>query len=132
MPLWLNADVIEGPGGKKPLPGELFVRTCMEGCPAATLSLDPRLLVFEYSAGIVLRQTQVELVGKLVRCARNGRSICHQLIMGEGKTTVISPLLALLLADGAQLLMQIVPAPLLAFSLGVLRAVFGSGALRKS
>ena len=51
--------------------------------------------------------------------------------MGEGKTTVISPLLALLLADGSQLLMQIVPAPLLAFSLGVLRSVFGSGALRK-
>ena len=74
----------------------------------------------------------MQLLRKLVPGARAGRSLCHQMLMGEGKTTVISPLLALLLADGAQLLMQIVPAPLLAFSLGVLRAVFGSGALRKS
>ena len=70
-------------------------------------------------------------MGELAAAARAGRSVCQQMLMGEGKTTVISPLLALLLADGSQLLMQIVPAPLLAFSLGVLRSVFGPGALLK-
>ena len=45
---------------------------------------------------------QAELVGKLVRGARNGRSMCHQMLMGEGKTTVVAPLLGLLLADGSQ------------------------------
>ena len=98
---------------------------------AETLCFDPRLLVYEYSTGLVLRTAQVELLGKLVRGARTGRSICHQLLMGEGKTTVISPLLALLLADGSQLVVQIVPSALLAFSLGVLRSSFSIPALRK-
>ena len=102
-----------------------------DGDAAMSLSFDPRLLVYEYSTGIVLRSAQVELVGKLVRGARTGRSICHQLLMGEGKTTVISPLLALLLADGSQLVMQIVPSSLLAFSLNVLRAAFTTPSLHK-
>ena len=80
-------------------------------------TLDPRFLVFEFCAGIVLRPQQVELVGKLVAGARANQSVCHQMLMGEGKTTVISPLLALLLADGSQLVMQVVPAPLLRFAL---------------
>ena len=88
------------------------------GAAPPTHCLDPRLLCFEFSMGLVLRPQQVQLLRKLVPGARAGRSLCHQMLMGEGKTTVISPLLALLLADGSQLLMQIVPAPLLAFSLG--------------
>lgn len=36
------------------------------------------------------------------------------MIMGQGKTTVICPLLALFLAKGANLVTQIVPSPLLA------------------
>ena len=39
MPLWLNADVIKGPGGREPIPGETFVRQCVFFCPTATLSL---------------------------------------------------------------------------------------------
>ena len=39
MPLWLNADVIRGPGGRPPIPGEQFVARCLEHCPSATLSL---------------------------------------------------------------------------------------------
>eukprot|EP00965_Chrysotila_dentata_P249233 6208794-Pleurochrysis_carterae.AAC.1 len=52
--------------------------------------------------------------------------------MGEGKTTVIAPLLGLLLGDGSQLVLQIVPAPLLSFSLAVLRQCFSSAPLLKS
>ena len=38
----------------------------------------------------------------------------QQMLMGEGKTTAIAPLLSLCLADGRRLVMQIVPDPLLA------------------
>ena len=37
----------------------------------------------------------------------SGASLCHQLIMGAGKTTVIAPLLALLLGDGNTLVTQV-------------------------
>ena len=90
------------------------------------LSLDPRILVFEVARDIILRPAQVELVSKLA----SGRgSICHQMLMGEGKTTVVAPLLTQLLADGTQLVMQIVPAALQSFSLSVLRSCFGTGYL---
>jgi hypothetical protein len=39
MPLWLNADVVRGPGGRTPIPGKEFVESCLEHCPSATLSL---------------------------------------------------------------------------------------------
>ena len=39
MPLWLNADVVCGPGGRDPIPGQAFVRRCVAACPGATLSL---------------------------------------------------------------------------------------------
>ena len=45
-----------------------------------------------------------------------GESHCEQMIMGGGKTTVVGPLLALLLGDGKTLVMQVVPAALLEFS----------------
>lgn len=37
----------------------------------------------------------------------SGGSLCHQLIMGAGKTTVVTPLLALLLADGQTCITQV-------------------------
>ena len=46
--------------------------------------------------------------GLVVNGARQGRSLCHQMLMGEGKTTVVAPLLALLLGDGTQIVMQVV------------------------
>ena len=72
-----------------------------EAAAAAAATYDPRLLVFEFSTGFVLRAQQVELVGKLVSSTLAGGSVCHQMLMGEGKTTVVSPLLALLLGDSA-------------------------------
>jgi len=50
------------------------------------------------------------------------RSLCHQLLMGAGKTTVIAPLLTLMLADGSRLVMLVVPASLLHFSRSVFRS----------
>ena len=70
------------------------------------LSYDPRYLIFEFTTSIILRETQVRLVEKFVGTLTEGRSLVSQLIMGAGKTTTIAPLLALLIADGSQLVMQ--------------------------
>jgi hypothetical protein len=58
-----------------------------------------RLLTFKYPQ-------QVELVRQIMGSLGQGESVCHQMIMGAGKTTVVGPLLALLLADGNTLVMQ--------------------------
>ena len=94
-------------------------------------SLDPRMLVFEFAGGMVLRPPQVSLISKLVSGATQGRSMCHQMLMGEGKTTVIAPMLALLIGDGSMLVTQIVPTPLLRFSHATLRSAFSAPPLHK-
>jgi hypothetical protein len=92
--------------------------------------LDPRFLLFEFCEGILLRDSQVALVKKLLAHMQAGQSICHQMIMGAGKTTVVSPLLAMLLSSADTLVVQVVPPALLTFSAGILRERFGS-AIRK-
>ena len=52
------------------------------------------------------------------------------MIMGAGKTTVVGPLLAMLLANSSTLMLEVVPPALLDFSAGVLRERF-STAIRK-
>ena len=87
-------------------------------------SYDPRFLVFEYvgESQIMLRKTQVEMVRKFV----SGGSVVKQMIMGAGKTTVIAPLLALMLGDGNSLVMSVVPKALLEMSRNVMRSTFSS------
>ena len=48
------------------------------------------------------------------------------MIMGAGKTTVVGPLLCLILGDGSNLVTQVVPPALLEFSRSVLRTTFSS------
>jgi hypothetical protein len=48
------------------------------------------------------------------------------MIMGAGKTTVVAPLLAMILADGKSLVTQVVPHALLDFSRGVMREKFAA------
>ena len=48
----------------------------------------------------------------------------QQMIMGAGKTTVVGPLLAMLLANSGTLMLEVVPPALLDFSAGVLRERF--------
>ena len=48
------------------------------------------------------------------------------MIMGAGKTTVISPLLSLILADGASLIHQVVPKHLLDQTKQVMRTCFSN------
>jgi len=53
------------------------------------------------------------------------------MIMGAGKTTVVAPLLALMLADGKRLVAQVVPQALLDFTRNVTRERF-SAVVRKT
>jgi thiol-disulfide isomerase/thioredoxin len=86
--------------------------------------IDPRFLVFEFLFNIVLRKRQVEMVRWFVKNAREGISRVQQMIMGQGKTTVVGPLLALILADGATLVTQVMPTALLDQSRTILRKCF--------
>ncbi|CAM9378411.1 unnamed protein product [Chrysoparadoxa australica] len=94
-----------------------------DGQPA----LDPRLLLMEFSSGILLHKAQVQLIGKFMSKTFKGESMCHQMIMGAGKTTVVAPTLALLLADGKRLVMEVVPDALLDFVVNIMRGVFSVG-----
>eukprot|EP01012_Entosiphon_sulcatum_P009332 TRINITY_DN1521_c0_g2_i1.p1 TRINITY_DN1521_c0_g2~~TRINITY_DN1521_c0_g2_i1.p1 ORF type:complete len:4962 (-),score=1074.52 TRINITY_DN1521_c0_g2_i1:73-14958(-) len=93
---------------------------------SATLTFDPRFLVFEFTWNIMLRKEQVEMVREFMSTLREGKSLVKQMIMGAGKTTVVSPLLALMLADGQGLVMGVVPSPLLEFTRSTLRKIFSS------
>ena len=90
-------------------------------------SLDPRFLLFEFCHGLILRLSQVQLVTRLLQDMVNGRSVCHQMIMGAGKTTVVGPLLAMLLANSTTMMIEVVPPALLDFSAGILRERFSAG-----
>ena len=89
-------------------------------------SYDPRLLVFEFNGNLILRPSQVKLVGKFVAAYKEGRSLCHQLIMGAGKTTVIGPLLVLMLASTETAVLQVVPSALLEMTRSILRERFSA------
>lgn len=90
------------------------------------IEFDPRYLVFEFTYSLMLRKSQVILVNKFMDALRRDQSMCHQMIMGAGKTTVVTPLLALMLADGKSLVTQVVPHALLDFSRGVMREKFAA------
>ena len=114
------------------------------------VTFDPRFLVFEFTYGLMLRKSQVILVNKFLHSLKQGKSMCHQMIMGAGKTTVgeyglcprivfpfhryltaffflaVAPLLAMILADGKSLVTQVVPHALLDFSRGVMREKFAA------
>lgn len=78
-----------------------------------TGEFDPRFLVFEYLSGFLLRFRQVQLVQQFMESRNSNKSCVHQMIMGAGKTQVISPLLALMMADGTSLISLVCPQPLM-------------------
>ena len=90
------------------------------------LVYDPRFLVFEFTWNLCLRKMQVELVRDFMEHVRKGQSMVKGMLMGEGKTTVVGPLLALMLADGRRLVVQCCPPALLEFSRSIQRSTFSS------
>ena len=75
---------------------------------------------------ILLRKSQVEMVLDYMGALKKGNGMVKQMIMGAGKTTVVCPLLTLMLGDGANLIVQVVPPALLEFSRSVMRSTFSS------
>jgi len=104
-------------------------RHCIFQSPPAEgnkMFFDPRFLVFEFTWNIIMRKAQVDMVNEFMDKLRRNESSVRQMIMGAGKTTVVGPLLCLLLGSGDHLVMQVVPNALLEFSRGVLRSTFSS------
>ena len=64
------------------------------------------------------------MVDEFRRTVDSGGSMVRQLIMGSGKTTVVSPLLCLMLGNKRHLVVEAVPPALLEFSRSVLRSSF--------
>mmetsp|Transcript_28857 Transcript_28857/g.48961 ORF Transcript_28857/g.48961 Transcript_28857/m.48961 type:complete len:2411 (-) Transcript_28857:179-7411(-) len=97
-----------------------------EGEEGGGLFYDPRYLVFEFTWNLILRKKQINLIDSFMRTAAEGKSSVRQLIMGAGKTTVVCPMLSLMLGDGDALVVQVVPQALLPFSMDIMRATFSS------
>ena len=73
----------------------------------AMMVYDPRFLVFEFTWSIVLRKMQVALVNEFMSNFKHGKSLVKQMIMGQGKTTVVGPLLTLMLGTGEYVVTQV-------------------------
>ena len=80
------------------------------------VAFEPQLLLFEFLSGMMLRKQQVSLLGTFLAAHERRAPLCHQMLMGAGKTTVLAPLLTLLLAQPGVLVMECVPTSLLHFS----------------
>ena len=96
----------------------------------SSLVYEPHFLIYEFTHGMLLREAQVSLLRKFLDAQAAGRSLCHQLIMGQGKTTVIAPMLAIMLADGERFVVSVVPPHLLPSAQGVLRERLGGPVAR--
>ena len=57
-------------------------------------------LLFEFTWNIILRPKQYFMVVDFVEHLKQGKSKVKQLIMGAGKTAVVTPLLSLIAGDG--------------------------------
>ena len=90
------------------------------------MTYDPRYLLFEFTWSILLRKSQVEIVNEYLHNLEQGVSTVKQMIMGAGKTTIVCPLLTLMLGDGKNLVVQVVPPALLELSRAVMRSTFSS------
>ena len=107
---------------------------------APTLTFDPRFVFFEFSTTFILWKRQMMLVQQFAGEALQRGSQAQQMIMGDGKTTVVGPLLSLILAakphasapdHSLQSVTLVCPGALLAQSKSVMRALFSSPAAPK-
>ncbi|KAK5126609.1 hypothetical protein LTR85_009543 [Meristemomyces frigidus] len=73
----------------------------------------PESLLLEVESGILIREVQEQIAGHMrdPKHARNARNAVVQLNMGEGKSSLIVPIVAAALANGSQLVRVIVAKP---------------------
>ena len=108
-------------------------------------SFDPRLLVFEFIRSIILREKQIEVVTNFMASAtpENAKLAendpenekCHklaqQMLMGQGKTAIITPLLCLLLGTDKQLPLVMLPPSLLEAGRAIVSSTFSSVIIKR-
>ncbi|KKZ67076.1 hypothetical protein EMCG_07247 [[Emmonsia] crescens] len=70
----------------------------------------PESLLLEVESGIIIRDVQEQIAGQM-RNPRSGANSVLQLNMGEGKSSVIVPIVAAAIADGSRLVRAIVAKP---------------------
>jgi len=105
-------------------------RACIDGdvhSDGGKIKIYSLYLAFEFACSMVLRDKQVICVKDLVADASKKQSVIRQMIMGFGKTQVITPLICLLLGKRPSMrergILVLVPPQLLDMSREVLRAV---------
>ena len=98
---------------------------------AGTILFDPRVLVFEFLTTFMVREMQIELVEDFLKTVGAKQSAVVQMIMGGGKTSVVSPLLAMMLADGKRLISLVVPEPLLPQSMNEIQEKFNKVIMKR-
>ena len=104
---------------------------------------DPRYLVFEFVRSLMLREAQVKIIGEYLEGLKDAnlkliekgmtdiKPLAQQMLMGQGKTAVITPLLCLLLADGETLPMVLLPDSLLPAGREIVRSTFSTVILKR-
>ncbi|GAB7331594.1 hypothetical protein MBLNU13_g02973t1 [Cladosporium sp. NU13] len=68
-------------------------------------------LLMEIESGIMIREVQEQIASEMRSPSSSGTNAVMQLNMGEGKSTVIIPMVAAALADGSQLVRVVVAKP---------------------
>jgi len=73
----------------------------------------PESLLLEVESGILIREVQEQIAGQMrdPKDTRNARNVVVQLNMGEGKSSLIVPIVAAALANGSQLVRVVVAKP---------------------
>jgi hypothetical protein len=91
---------------------------CEQIARDGAVDLDPRAIAFEFATGLLLRRRQVELVHEFLVALGPGGPGASVIgaQMGLGKSSVVSPLLAACVSDGASVVAAIVPEALLEMS----------------
>lgn len=86
----------------------------------------PEWLLFEIEQNLTIRRIQIEIAKRMIEPPEIGKKhSVMQLNMGEGKTAVIVPILAAVLANGEQACQITVLKPLFATNLNSLRQYLG-------
>ena len=93
------------------------------------LRVEPRYVYTEFWNSSLLWKSQVELLLQFMGAVESGGSLVQQLLMGQGKTQVLCPLLVLLLGDGRTLTTLVTPAELVPQLVGPLAALTSNAVL---
>lgn len=91
--------------------------------------LEPRYAYMEMLLCSLLREGQVRLLADFRAARAEGRNVAQQMLMGMGKSLVISPLLVLLWGDGATAVTLVTPAPLLRQGVAAVRSAICNAVL---